>query len=312
MNSTRKSARSAGPAGRGPGDLQGFAWDDLRVFLAVIEQGSLSRAAESLGMSQPTVGRRLDALEEALDGPLIERTSQGCVPTEAGAMLAPLVERMRAAADGIKRAAATARRDIAGTVRVAVGELIGRLLARHADQIIAGAPGLRLEIVVGMARVSLGRGEAEIAIRAKKPESRQLYARKLPRSPFAVYGAPSYVDSHPVASDERRYRACRWASFDDSLAHLRSARWLADRLAAPEPSLRFSTSSLILEAAASGAALAVLPVYVGDDDPRLIRLEGPLEDLYYDGWLVTHTSSRRLPRVRWVADRIAELLGKTI
>ena len=289
-----------------------FAWDDLEVFLVVIEQGSLSRAAEHLGMSQPTVGRRLDALEEALGGPLVERTAQGCVPTEAGAVLAPLVQRMRSAADGVKRAAATARRDIAGTVRVAAGELIGRLLARHAAAIVAGAPGLRLEVVVGMAQVSLGRGEAEIAIRSERPKSRQLYARKMPRSMFAVYGAPAYVDAHPAATDERRYSQCRWASFDESLAHVRSARWLAQKLASPEPSLRFSTSSLILEAAASGAALALLPTYIGDDDPRLIRLEGPLEDLYYDGWLVTHTSSRRLPRVRWVADRVAELLGKTL
>ncbi|MEM9491090.1 MAG: LysR family transcriptional regulator, partial [Myxococcota bacterium] len=206
-----------------------FDWDDLRVFITVLQQGSLSRAANELGMSQPTVGRRLSAVEDALGGPLVERTPGGCHATAHGAMIAPLVEQMRAAADGVKRLASTARRDLEGTVRVAVGEMLGRRIARHSSEIVAGAPGLRLELVVGMERVNLSSGDAEIALRGRKPTSPQLYARKLGRAPWAIYAAPTYVDAHPEALDERRYQACRWASLDDSLGHLKSSRWLAER-----------------------------------------------------------------------------------
>ncbi len=286
-----------------------LSWDDLRLFAAAVATGSFSKAARKLGVSQPTVGRRVEALEAVLGGPLLERTAGGCRPTALGEAIAPLADRMNAAAKGVERVALTVQRDLAGVVRIAAGELIGRYLARHSWRVTAGAPGLVLEIDARMGMANLFAGEAEIALRNIRPDSDQLYARKLWRNPFAAFGAPAYVEANPAARDERRWTACKWASFTRAQAGTPSARWLAQRVEEPEPSLRFSASSLILEAVAAGAGLAMLPTFVGEDDPRLIRLSGPFDSLAFDLWMVAHPSARRRPRVRWTMDRLAEIFS---
>lgn len=285
--------------------LDGYDWDDLRVFLAVVREGSLSRAAKALGMSQPTVGRRLSTLEDTL-GPLVERTAGGCVPTEHGAALVPLVEQMRGAADGIRRVVTSADRSLQGLVRVATGEMIGRVLARHAGSLVAKAPGLQLEVVVGMKEVNLVRGDADIALRSRRPTSDHLVARKLPPAPRAIYGSPAYISAHPEALDERRYEACRWIGLD-SEANTPSTRFLAKKLKRP-PELRFGATSLILEAIAAGAGLGVMGIIAGGDDPRLQRVSEPLDDVSIQGFIVMHSRSRRIPRVRFVADEISARL----
>lgn len=286
-------------------------WDDLRIFAAVVSAGSFSRAAQILGVSQPTVSRRIEALERELEGPLLERTAQGCFPTKLGETLVPLTERMTTAARGITRLALNARHDLSGIVRIASGELVGRYLARHSWRITSGASGLQLEILVGMKMVNLFAGEAEIALRNLRPDNDQLFARKLWSTQHAVYGSPSFAEANPGACDERRWHQCRWAGFTRTQDQLPSARWLAERLPENQPNLRFSTSSLILEAVASGSALALLPTFVGDDDSRLVRLSDPLAGLVLDLWMVTHPNVRNLPRVRWVMERLAEIFAAT-
>jgi DNA-binding transcriptional LysR family regulator len=285
------------------------SWDDLRVFLSVVSTGSLSKAARALDLTQPTVGRRLDRLEQAFGVPLVRRTSRGCDATERGALLLPLVERMSEAADGVIRVAATATNDLAGVVRVAVGDLLARYIARHLPELLAGAPQLRVEIVASRDFVNLERGEADLAMRTRAPKGENWVAKPVGRTHFAVYGAPAYVDAHADALDEeRRWAGCTWISFDESQS-TSSSEYLRQRRGRPSE-VGFSSSLLILEAAACGAGLALLPTWIGDDDPRLRCLSGPLDGLGLPWFLVVHPSARRLPRVRWVASRLARLLDR--
>ena len=285
-----------------------FSWDDLRVLLAVLQARSLSRAAAELQLSQPTVSRRLAALEQILGGPLVERGPLGCRPTERGAALAPLIESMRQAADGIHHAARAVQLDASGVVRVAAGDLIGRHIARRLPELVAGARGLSIELVTGLDETNLNRGEVEIALRNRRPRRGPLYARGLQRTPFAVYGASAYVATRPVAWDpEERFSACDWVGH--SSRRLGSVKWLDERLSPEAIVQRFSSSLMVLEAIAAGAGLGLLPTFAGDDDPRLVRLSEPLPDLGYQGWLVTHRKTRELPRVRLVAERLFRLLG---
>jgi DNA-binding transcriptional LysR family regulator len=285
-----------------------FDWSDLNLVLAVLEERSLSRAARRLGLSQPTVGRRLSDLEERT-GALVERTPRGCVATPLGAAVRPMLEAMRTAADDVTQATRTSRRDLSGTVRIACGEVVGRALAGELSRLAADIPGLELEIVVGMKRVNLERGDADIAIRSRAPTQANLRARKISRARFAIYGARNYLDDNPAAYTDDRYRRCRWVSFDSAQAPPPTLRWLLQRLPEP-PAIRLSHTSLILEAVAAGAGLAVLSMIAGDADPRLERVTGPLPELSFDGYMVTHNRSRRVPRVRFVADALARRLGQ--
>ncbi len=295
------------PADPSPADPQDTSWDDLRVLLAVAHAGSLSSAARALGLTQPTVGRRLDRLETALQVPLVRRTSQGCTLTERGAALLPLLERMQEAADGVHRIANSAHHALSGTVRVATGDLVARHLIRRLPELSARAPRLHLEIVTGMSFVRLERGDADLAVRNEAPAGDAWVVHRLGRIRFGVYASPSFLEAHPdVRSSPQARRRSTWVGFARPTS-VRSSRWLAAYLGR-EPDLGFSSSQLILEAVVAGSGMAVLPTYVAEER-KLQRIEGPLDDLGFDSFLVIHPSARRLKRVRWVASWLRAVLA---
>ena len=290
-------------------DAQMPSWDDLHLLWVVIEHGSLTQAARVLGTTQPTVGRRLSALEERLGAPLVERSVSGCAPTELARLLLPMIGQMHAAAEGVLRAQRLTHNTLEGVVRIACGELIGRMLARHLHALVAEAPRLRVEVLAGQEVLNLARGEADVAVRAVHPEGDHWVTRKMKPTPYGIYASPAFLQSAPAARDPvARLAQCRWLTFCGHQRHMPSARWLDARRDEDAPTLCFDRSSLIVEAAASGAGLALLPMIVGDDDARLVRVD-EAEGLSVSGWLVMHPSAARLPRVRHVARWLGQLMG---
>src|SRR5262245_26403028 len=100
-------------------------WELYRSFLAVHREGSLSAAARALGLTQPTIGRHIDALEAALDTSLFTRSGHGLRPTTAAAALVPHVEAMASAAGALRRAASGEALEERGAVRVTASEMVG-------------------------------------------------------------------------------------------------------------------------------------------------------------------------------------------
>ncbi|MEM9460150.1 MAG: LysR family transcriptional regulator [Myxococcota bacterium] len=284
------------------------SWDDLRVFLAVVEAGSLNAAATALGMSQPTVGRRLSALEERLGTILVERGPAGCVPTKRGRGLLPALTNMRSAADEAHRALAYEDGELEGPVRVACGQLVAHHLITAIEPRLDEVPRIRLEFVTGSRYVNLHRQEADIALRSRRPRSAQLYARRLGTGGFGIYAAPTYTGKNPAALDEReRLVQCRWISTPTNTVP--SVAWIERHVDDRAPRLLVSDSLLVLEATLRGAGLAVLPTFVGEPNPRLVRLGPVLGELSLTSWLVCHGSVRRLPRIRWALEAIARAFG---
>jgi DNA-binding transcriptional LysR family regulator len=277
-------------------------WDDLRLLHTVLDEGSLSAAARVLGLSQPTVGRRIRALEEAAGGPLIERLPDGIRATPLAQSILPHAHAMQRAADEVARVLRTHGTAIEGTVRIACGFMVGRWLAGRSTAITEGAPELEVVLDVRVEMVNLDRGDADVALRNRRPESGNLYAKKIGYNEYAVYGAPSYVEADPAARTEERYATCRWVGHDEAQAHLPSMRWLAERRARP-PQLRCTSSLLHLDAVIGGAGLGLLPTFLGERE-GLVRLTEPLADLGFDLWVVAHRDARALPRVRHVMDRL--------
>jgi molybdate transport repressor ModE-like protein len=285
-------------------------WDDLRLLRTVLDEGSLSAAARTLGLSQPTVGRRIRALEEATGGPLIERVPDGIRATALAQSILPHAQAMQRAADEVARVLRTRGSVVDGTVRIACGFMVGRWLAGRLAALTEGAPALEVVLDVSVEMVNLDRGDADLAVRSRRPESGNLYAKKIGHNDYAVYGAPSYVEANPAAYTEDRYAQCRWVGYDEGQAHLASVRWLAQRRARP-PQLRCTSSLLHLDAVIGGAGLGLLPTMLGDRE-RLVRLTEPLGDLGYDMWLVAHRDARALPRVRHVMERIEALAHEEV
>jgi molybdate transport repressor ModE-like protein len=290
------------------------SWDDLRLFAAIAAEGSLSAAARRLKLSQPTMGRRLQALEERMGAKLLERTGGGpgghYVLTAKGAELLPLVERMVEAGEAIERARPDFAEDATGTVRVASGPLTIRFIARRLPELLDTVPGIEIELCSSYSPINLSRREADIALRNRRPEEGRLAMRALPQPSYAVFGAKTYVARHPVAATAARYDECRWIGFDDTRGHSESLLWLTAKIGRA-PHVRCSNASAILDALIAGAGLAVLPCFLGAEEPALVQLSGPIDDLDREGlWLVLHEDMRDRPRVRLVADRIAALFQR--
>lgn len=283
------------------------SWEDLRILRAVLQHGSLSLAAAALGVTQPTVGRRVAALEEQLGTLLVERAPTGCTPTQAARLMLPYMDQMVAAAEGISRTRQLLHAELSGTVRVACGELVGRLIARRLPALLAQSPQLHIEVFAQTGFINLARGEADIALRSQAPAGESWIVRKLGAARFGIYAASAYVEANLAALDaERRLSQCRWISFTADQADMPSARWVREHVASDAPTLRFDRSSLIIEACIAGAGLAVLPRNLGDAEERLVCVEPEASGAQINGLIVVSTSAHRIPRVRhvyrWLGD----------
>jgi DNA-binding transcriptional LysR family regulator len=146
------------------------AWDELRTFLEVARDLSLSGAARRLGLAQPTVGRHIDALEEALGATLFTRSPRGLAPTAAAKALVPHAEAMATAAAALARSASSAAAVDRGVVRVTASEIMG---AEALPAMFAGFrarnPGIAIELALTNRNQDLARGDADIAVRMIRP-----------------------------------------------------------------------------------------------------------------------------------------------
>jgi len=278
-------------------------WDDLRIFLAIAREGTLRRAAVSLSISQPTAGRRLSALEAALGVPLFSRGRGGLALTTAGTALLPTAEAMEKAAAELTRQSDHLAEPAGGMVRISAMEWPASFLAGQVPA--ARERGLAVEIVSSERTESFARREADLAVRHGLPVAGNFVTRKIGTVRSAIYGAVDYLADHPAGLDERRFEACDWVLFTEEQAHYRSMVWLGERLAGKRPALRVTRTELIHAAVAGGSGLGLLPCFIGDDDPRLRRATGPIDELSADYWLIVPPENAGLPYIRRTIDWIA-------
>lgn len=276
-------------------------WDDVPVFLAVARQGSLRQAARDLGISQPTVGRRLRALEHVLGNPLFERLPDGHRLTAEGAALKPIAEAMEEQALALARRGAAA--DVRpGPVRISAASWPAAFLARHIGGAGKPLPAPEIELVVSSETANLARREADLAIRHGLPETGDLITAKIGAMACGLYGSADYVARHPAAATEDRYRLCDFVGFTDEYRHFITMRWLAERLGPRRAAFRAESTALQHEAIRAGAGLGFLPCYIGDADPALSRVLAPITELEADYWVIVHRDLRDAPGVRVVID----------
>jgi len=167
-------------------------WDDVRVFLAVARKGSMRAAGRALGLSQPTIARRLAAFEATFGGQsLFDRLPEGLRLNAAGEQLVPEAERVEDAVLTLERRRAAASPVLSGTVRVSTGECAAGFLARC----LSGSPttalpsGITLELVFAQQEANLARREADMALRHQPPESGDFYISKA--GTFGLCGLPA-------------------------------------------------------------------------------------------------------------------------
>jgi DNA-binding transcriptional LysR family regulator len=281
-------------------------WENLRFFLEVHRRGSLSEAARKLGVNHTTVARRIAELETSLGVRLFDRSARGYDRTRAADELMPLAERVEETVSAVERRVASADVEHVGIVRVTTTEhIVVSFLAPSLPKLSERYPDIVVEAVADNRELSLSRREADMAIRLGRPRDVGLVARKLADISYAFYGqrGPGRRSTTVAfAKDD-------FVSYEESLSHVPQERWL--HRVAPNRHVRFRTNTLngLQAAARAGLGLALLPCFVGDQDPQLRRFHcaeaSPTRELF----VLVHPELRRSPRVRVVLDFIIESAG---
>ena len=289
--------------------MENLNWDDLRLLLLVARTRSLSAAAVQLGVSPSTVGRRIALLERALGVTLFVHHASGYRLTEDGTALLTDAQRVEDAVVQLQGRAADTGAAPRGHVRLATNEALANLLIvpRWAE-LAARYPQVTLELVTGPTVQDLFRRDADLALRLVRPDAGGLTVRKLGVQAYAVYAAKGLLPQ-----TRKRGKAglanLPWIGWDASLQHLVQARWQREHF--PGAVIALTANSLFtqLHAAEHGLGLAVLPCYIADARPALERCLAPQHCVAQDIWLVIQQGLRDAPRVRVIADMLAEVVA---
>jgi DNA-binding transcriptional LysR family regulator len=284
-----------------------FDWNRVRAFLVTAEEGSLSAAARALGLTQPTIGRQVEALERELGVALFERHGRGLRPTEAGLSLLDHARAMGDGAGGLALAVAGLSDEIAGEVSVSASDIYAaRLLPEVLGRLHADHPGLRVEVVVDNALSDLRRREADIAIRNVRPEEPDLIGRKLRDAGARLYAATALLDRLGRPTDPQGFAGAPVVEIDRTgalAAMMAGLGFPVDAMAFP---FRIANFVVAWEMVRAGHAICVLDDRIGDAEPGVERILPDLAPLLFPVWLVAHRDVRHARRLRVVWDALAE------
>jgi DNA-binding transcriptional LysR family regulator len=277
----------------------GLDWNDLRYFIAIARHGSTVAAARALKTNQSTVQRRLTALERRIGKPLTTRGPTGYRLTELGRNMVAHAERVEQAVAGFEQHLQSATRGAFGVLRIACPEpivyritqspLLERFKARHPD--------LRVEFVMSDKYIDLSKGEADVALRSGDTDDAELVGRKIADSLWAVYASEGYIAQHGKPGSVEDLESHLLIGLDETMAKHRAAAWLSR--VAPNARIVARNNSVLglMYAVKSGVGVAPLPTALGDNEPGLVRLLGPIAELARIWRLLAHPDVRRTPRV---------------
>ncbi|MET0310262.1 MAG: LysR family transcriptional regulator [Sphingomonas sp.] len=282
-------------------------WNDLQDFVAIARAGQLSRAASGLGVDPTTMGRRLRRLEKVLGQTLFEKTREGQVLTEAGERLLAHAEAMQRAADRIDERPGNPGA-LTGLLRVSVSEGFGAwFVAEHLGDFVARHPALVVDLVASSGFLSPSKRETDIAILLARPRVGPVVSAKLSDYALRLYASRAYLERHGTPEALAQLRDHRLIGYIPDLLYAPELRYLNEIDDALAPSVRSSSILAQHRLIASGVGLGVLPCFIGDGDPALVRLLPEIR-IQRSFWMVTHQDTRQLQRVRAFKDWLTALV----
>ncbi|MGY2169412.1 LysR family transcriptional regulator [Pseudomonas gingeri] len=280
-------------------------WDDARMFLAVCRESTLRGAARVLGVDQATVGRRINALEKALDATLFLRTSDGYALTALGEAALHSVEKMERSAQDLQRQIQGQDDRLSGIVRVsttdslAIDFLIPAIASLHEKH-----PDVRVQLDASTQFLSLARRETDIAVRNARPDSPDLIARRIARWPVGLFASQAYIDRHGIPEPGGLFEGHDLVLYQPYLQNQKDMTLASEPLGRGRIVTTLSSSLLVRRSIAAGIGIGEVPVYIGEKHGLVHLWPQCTRPLPYDVWLVTHADLRHTARVRVVIDEI--------
>jgi DNA-binding transcriptional LysR family regulator len=280
-------------------------WDHYRSFLAVLTEGSLSAAARQLGLTQPTVGRHIAALEQDLALALFTRSQMGLQPTDAALALRGHLESMHSMAASLERVALGLGPAVAGPVRLSASEVVGvELLPPILLALRQAHPGLVVELVLNNRVQDLVQREVDIAVRMTPPQQDVLLAQRVGEVVLGLHAHRDYLARCGTPATLAELAHSDLIGFDLETPFLRAARqqlpaWSRDQFA-----LRCDSDLGQLALLRAGAGIGVCQVGLAARDPGLVRVLPQHFEFRLGVWVAMHTDLRHSPRCRATFDAL--------
>jgi DNA-binding transcriptional LysR family regulator len=289
-------------------------WNLLRAFVAVVETGSLTRAAERLGSSQPTLSRQIAALEVVAGAPLFERTARRLVPSAQARAMAEPAARMLAAAQACAVAVSTPASQLAGTVRLTASEVVSaHVLPPMLARLAQAHPEIQIELVASDALDNLLEREADIAVRMVQPTQGALITRHLADWPLGFYAHRDVVAAAGGDITLANLGAQRKIGFDQSTLMIEGFRRAGIEVDRRYFDFRCDQQLVVFEALRAGLGVGIAIVPLAEAQPQLVRVLqvlAPPALPVLPVWLTAHRELRHSKRLRVVFDFLAHALKR--
>jgi DNA-binding transcriptional LysR family regulator len=287
-----------------------IGWELYRSFLGALEQGSLSGAARALGITQPTVGRHISALEAAFGLALFTRSQTGLLPTEAALALRPYAQAMQSTAAALRRAADSQGDGVKGTVRVSASEVVGvEVLPPIVARLREAHPQLTVELAMTNRVQDLLRREADIAVRMGPPRQELLIARRVGAVAVGLFAHRSYLARHGAPKTVAELAQHALIGFDEETPFLRAARKSMPEWNRAAFSIRTDSDVGQLALTRAGCGIGVCQVALARRNPDLVRVLPLKADFRLETWVTMHEDLRISPRCKVTFDALVKGLA---
>lgn len=276
-------------------------WDDLRVFLALCREGTVSGAGRALDLNHTTVARRVRALESAVGTRLFDRTREGYAMTQAAENMYPHALRMEERAQAIHREVFGRDAALEGPLKVTVPyDFASRVLVPTLAAFRAAYPRIALALLTTTGIVDLAAREADIAVRLTERPPDYLVGRALLPLRHGVYGEARYLERLHATGEAPEVILFRG---DD-----RTPEWVTLHFPDARMGLRIDNVSTMCAALRAGLGIARIPCFIGDDGSGLCRLDVPLAPSPWHIWVLNHVDLRSTARVRVCRDYLMDAI----
>ncbi len=281
------------------------SWDVYRSFAAVLQQGSLSAASRALGLTQPSIARHIDALEQAIGGTLFVRSQRGLSATDRALALRPHAEALVAAAEALRRSAEGAPGMPEGTVRITASQAVG---THHLPAIVTdlrrAQPGLHFELALTDDLDDLLQRQADIAIRMAQPEQKSLVAKRVGAVRLGFHAHRSYLERRGVPHRLEDLAGHDLIGFDTETPFTRAGMRHLPGIDRSMFALRVDGAAAQFEAIRAGFGIGICQTAVARREPDLCRVLADAFDLPLPIWIVMHEDLRNGSRYRLTFDAL--------
>lgn len=287
-----------------------FDWNQARAFLATVEEGSLSAAARALGMTQPTLGRQVAALEAQLDVVLFERVGRSLIPTQSGIELLEHVRTMREAANRISLTASGQSQTIEGQVRITASDMMSaHVLPPAIRRLREIAPLVEIDVVAANDIRDLQMREADIAIRHVRPKQPELIARLVNEATAGFYASTDYLARCGRPQSPQALSNHDFIGFGNNERLIEALAPLGVALTLKNFKVSSESGVVAWEMARGGLGIIVMSDTVAGKTRGIEKILPDNEPIGFPVWLVTHRELHTSRRIRLVYDLLAEFLA---